>query len=347
MTDPHKKWKKSESRKSENRRAQKQLQQRIDMEIERAHKYEMANMNVQQKFLRMELTKLRKGKNHVGKLLAGNKSSQFTGKRSKPSDQHMRIRGSKMGTRQVGYLPEETTIYLELPPAREGTAHAPATVESPRLAFSKSPHRDSPNIGSIDIDSAKHSISRRLSSASITEGLGDLSLKRTDSGGAHMGNSLKTTPAESHPQQHATKLPGISPIDGAGTKGPLKFHNSNLHPQKDSEGFKYMVTEASEGSANSHVTKNKEASENNHRGNKSNHKKTRRSSIEELIETSIFDPETYAPDGTLRMLHRLPDFKESMEQAQQARYIRHSHRQRPDFERQLTVSQIFNNLSKT
>ncbi|XP_073414031.1 coiled-coil domain-containing protein 190 isoform X2 [Dendrobates tinctorius] len=56
-------------------------------------------------------------------------------------------------------------------------------------------------------------------------------------------------------------------------------------------------------------------------------------------EKAAIDEETYAPDGGLRTLHTMPDFMASLEEAKNARYIRH--RIKPEFEKELSVGEIF------
>ncbi|KAG9483394.1 coiled-coil domain-containing protein 190 [Eleutherodactylus coqui] len=51
------------------------------------------------------------------------------------------------------------------------------------------------------------------------------------------------------------------------------------------------------------------------------------------------DQEIYAPDGRLRTLHTIPGFKDSLEEAGKARYIRH--RVKPENEKELSVGEIF------
>ncbi|OCT83077.1 coiled-coil domain-containing protein 190 [Xenopus laevis] len=56
-------------------------------------------------------------------------------------------------------------------------------------------------------------------------------------------------------------------------------------------------------------------------------------------ENLVFDKEVYAPDGSLRTMHTMPDLMQSLEDARKARYIRHRHR--PDFEKELSIQEIF------
>ena len=53
----------------------------------------------------------------------------------------------------------------------------------------------------------------------------------------------------------------------------------------------------------------------------------------------VFDQDTYAPDGSLRTVHMLPDPKESFEEAKKARYLRWRGPREGDVE--LTVNEIF------
>ncbi|KAM5148066.1 coiled-coil domain-containing protein 190 [Mantella aurantiaca] len=63
----------------------------------------------------------------------------------------------------------------------------------------------------------------------------------------------------------------------------------------------------------------------------------RRSSF--FKEKPLFDEEIYAPDGVLRTRHLMPDFMESLEEAKQARYIRH--KIKPESEKELSIAEIF------
>ncbi|XP_040264705.1 coiled-coil domain-containing protein 190 [Bufo bufo] len=56
-------------------------------------------------------------------------------------------------------------------------------------------------------------------------------------------------------------------------------------------------------------------------------------------DKAAFDEEIYAPDGGLRTLHTMPDFMDSLEEAKNARYIRH--RVKPESEKELGVGEIF------
>ncbi|KAM4021875.1 coiled-coil domain-containing protein 190 isoform 2-T3 [Anomaloglossus baeobatrachus] len=56
-------------------------------------------------------------------------------------------------------------------------------------------------------------------------------------------------------------------------------------------------------------------------------------------DRAAFDEEIYAPDGGLRTLHTMPDLMDSLEEAKNARYIRH--RVKPEFEKELSVGEIF------
>jgi len=60
----------------------------------------------------------------------------------------------------------------------------------------------------------------------------------------------------------------------------------------------------------------------------------------ELNPDVVFDANIYAPDGRVRMKHRLPEFNKSFEVAKNTRYIRT--KQKRDFEEILSASQIFN-----
>ncbi|KAM4722854.1 coiled-coil domain-containing protein 190 [Rhinophrynus dorsalis] len=60
-------------------------------------------------------------------------------------------------------------------------------------------------------------------------------------------------------------------------------------------------------------------------------------------EKPVFDEDVYAPDGGLRTVLTMPDFMESLDKAKNARYIRH--RYKPDFEKELSVNEIFQNNS--
>lgn len=63
----------------------------------------------------------------------------------------------------------------------------------------------------------------------------------------------------------------------------------------------------------------------------------RRSSF--FKDKPLFDEEIYAPDGVLRTRHTMPDFMESFEEAQHARYIRH--KDKPESEKELSLAEIF------
>ncbi|XP_077308750.1 coiled-coil domain-containing protein 190 [Lithobates pipiens] len=63
----------------------------------------------------------------------------------------------------------------------------------------------------------------------------------------------------------------------------------------------------------------------------------RRSSL--FKDKPLFDEEIYAPDGVLRTRHTMPDFMESFEEAQRARYIRH--KDKPESEKELSLAEIF------
>nr|KAG5703026.1 hypothetical protein BaRGS_016187 [Batillaria attramentaria] len=52
-----------------------------------------------------------------------------------------------------------------------------------------------------------------------------------------------------------------------------------------------------------------------------------------------FDPEHYNPDGSLRTVHKMPDFNTSYDEASKARYIRH--RKVLDREKELSVNEVF------
>lgn len=58
-------------------------------------------------------------------------------------------------------------------------------------------------------------------------------------------------------------------------------------------------------------------------------------------DSPSFDPEHYNPDGSLRTIHKMPNFNDSYAEASKARYIRH--RQSLDREKELSVNQVFEN----
>jgi len=62
-------------------------------------------------------------------------------------------------------------------------------------------------------------------------------------------------------------------------------------------------------------------------------------SFQDISDGPSFDPDHYNPDGTLRTIHRLPNFGEAYAEASKARYVRH--RDLLDREKELTVKQIF------
>lgn len=69
-------------------------------------------------------------------------------------------------------------------------------------------------------------------------------------------------------------------------------------------------------------------------------KKTKTKPAEPLYDTNV-----YNPDGTLRTIYTMPKFEDSLKEAQRARYIRHKHK--PNFEKELTISDIFLKLKPT
>ncbi|XP_078263894.1 coiled-coil domain-containing protein 190 [Rhinoraja longicauda] len=57
------------------------------------------------------------------------------------------------------------------------------------------------------------------------------------------------------------------------------------------------------------------------------------------VESPPDEGDIYAPDGLPRTVHTMPSFHEAFAEARKARYIRH--RSRPEEERELTISEIF------
>ena len=72
--------------------------------------------------------------------------------------------------------------------------------------------------------------------------------------------------------------------------------------------------------------------------------KVQKKGFDEMLRKMSFDSDTYNPDGTLRTVHTMTTFEHRYEQAKKARYVRH--RDKPDFERELSVSQIFEGMSQ-
>ena len=69
-------------------------------------------------------------------------------------------------------------------------------------------------------------------------------------------------------------------------------------------------------------------------------KKCKPTKENESDEPSIrFDSLKYNPDGSVRTVHVMPDFKVSWTEAKKARYIRH--KEKPAHEKELTVNQMF------
>ena len=60
---------------------------------------------------------------------------------------------------------------------------------------------------------------------------------------------------------------------------------------------------------------------------------------QDLSDPPSFDPDHYNPDGTLRTVHRLPNFGAAYAEASKARYVRH--RSLLEREKELSVNQIF------
>ncbi|PVD22444.1 hypothetical protein C0Q70_18257 [Pomacea canaliculata] len=59
----------------------------------------------------------------------------------------------------------------------------------------------------------------------------------------------------------------------------------------------------------------------------------------DIIESVPFDPDYYNPDGSLRTVHKMPDFNTSYAEASKARYIRHT--RAIENERELQTHEIF------
>ena len=60
---------------------------------------------------------------------------------------------------------------------------------------------------------------------------------------------------------------------------------------------------------------------------------------QDIPDGPSYDPETYNPDGSVRTMHRLPNFVEAYEQAKNANYVRP--REIPDKDKQLSIKEIF------
>lgn len=56
--------------------------------------------------------------------------------------------------------------------------------------------------------------------------------------------------------------------------------------------------------------------------------------------------EVFNMDGTVRTMYKIPDFNERYEQATKARYIRHSEKNKPEFEKELSAKEVFSDLKK-
>lgn len=61
--------------------------------------------------------------------------------------------------------------------------------------------------------------------------------------------------------------------------------------------------------------------------------------LQDIIENVPFDPDYYNPDGSLRTVHKMPDFNASYAEASKARYIRHT--RAIENERELQTHEIF------
>jgi hypothetical protein len=61
--------------------------------------------------------------------------------------------------------------------------------------------------------------------------------------------------------------------------------------------------------------------------------------LQDIPESSSFDPEKYNPDGSLRTMHRIPSFSDAYAEAGKARYIRH--KELVEREKELSIKQIF------
>ncbi|KAK7491700.1 hypothetical protein BaRGS_00017153 [Batillaria attramentaria] len=68
-------------------------------------------------------------------------------------------------------------------------------------------------------------------------------------------------------------------------------------------------------------------------------RRTRPSKDAMSSDSPNFDPEHYNPDGSLRTVHKMPDFNTSYDEASKARYIRH--RKVLDREKELSVNEVF------
>ncbi|XP_078605816.1 uncharacterized protein LOC144878755 [Branchiostoma floridae x Branchiostoma japonicum] len=70
-------------------------------------------------------------------------------------------------------------------------------------------------------------------------------------------------------------------------------------------------------------------------------KKSDLQSVEDFLANPVFNPELYAPDGHVRTLHTLPNFKDSFDEAKKARYLRMGKGELLPSEIPLSVNEIF------
>ncbi|CAH1271187.1 Hypp4595 [Branchiostoma lanceolatum] len=70
-------------------------------------------------------------------------------------------------------------------------------------------------------------------------------------------------------------------------------------------------------------------------------KKNDLQSVEDFLANPVFNPELYAPDGHVRTLHTLPNFKDSFDEAKKARYLRMGKGELLPSEVPLSVNEIF------
>ena len=81
------------------------------------------------------------------------------------------------------------------------------------------------------------------------------------------------------------------------------------------------------------------------KGKRNKNSKNKKSAKEdEDSKEPAFDAMKYNPDGTLRTVHVMPDFKNSFHEAKKARYIRNKERQW--FEKELSIREIFDRNKK-
>ncbi|XP_019643665.1 PREDICTED: uncharacterized protein LOC109484743 [Branchiostoma belcheri] len=92
------------------------------------------------------------------------------------------------------------------------------------------------------------------------------------------------------------------------------------------------INQDSPGRVNSLVAQSSPGSQN---------KKSDLQSVEDFLANPVFNPELYAPDGHVRTLHTLPNFKDSFDEAKKARYLRLGKGELLPSEIPLSVNEIF------